>query len=177
MNEMVFQSQQLNILKLSKLRLFLILIPILVLLPVSASFATGSIAGRVAASCGATPTVPNVSSCSACHTSGNPSVNDLNAAGMESRNGNFAFFCPTATTPPPTTNPPPTTPPTTPTPPTSGMGMGTSGGGSSMGMGSGGSFDDDDDEMDDDDDDGAASSSRSLRSLLRSLRSRRSRED
>ncbi len=120
---------------------------LMLLLPLGSANATSSIANRVANSCAPAATMPDVGSCSACHTSGSPSLNDLNAAGMQAQAGNDAFFCPAT---PPTT--PPTTPPIT---PPAGMGMaGTSMSG--MGMGVGGSLpmdeDDDDDEDEHEDD-------------------------
>ncbi len=121
----------------------LFLFVILLLTFVSAN-ATSSIARRVANSCAPAATMPDVGSCTACHTSGSPSLNDLNAAGMQSQAGNDAFFCP-ATAPTPTP---------TPTPPPAGMGMSGSGTGmSGMGMGTGGSMPMDDDEDEDEDED------------------------
>ena len=141
------------------------------------SFATSGIAAQVAAACAPNPTMPDVGSCSACHsTTNNRGPNDLTAAGQWSTSSaTFNLFCPTTTTPPtptPTPTPPPATPPpgspTTP-PPSQTPGMG----------GSGASDDDDDDEMDDDDDgemdddddDGAAPAG-SFQSRLNQLRSR-----
>lgn len=140
------------------------------------SFATSGIARNVAAACAPNPTMPDVGSCSACHsTTNNRGPNDLTAAGQWSTSAStFNLFCPATTTPPnPTPTPPTPTPtpppgsPATPTPsPTPGMG----------GSGARSSDDDDDDhdddddeEMDDDDDGGSASS---FRSRLRALRSR-----
>ncbi|MGD8639053.1 MAG: hypothetical protein PVG89_00405 [Gammaproteobacteria bacterium] len=145
----------------------------------SQSFATSGIAQNVAAACAPEPTVPDVGSCSACHsTTNNRGPNDLTAAGMWALSpSTFMNFCPTATpTPPPTPVPPPT-----PTPPP-GMSPSPTPG---MGMGSGASSDDDDDdgrresdddddaEMDDDDGGGSSGSLRSLRSRLRALQLRR----
>ncbi|MEJ2178932.1 MAG: hypothetical protein P8Y28_00500 [Gammaproteobacteria bacterium] len=166
--------------RIAKLSTILV-ISIFTLLPTQ-GFATSGIASRVAAACAPDPTMPDVGSCSACHsTTNNRGPNDLTAAGQWSLSpATYNLFCQTSTTPPPDTTPPPVTPtpppgmsPTTPTP--------------GMGRGSGGSRDDDDDDderdddddMEDDDDDGGSSASRSLRSRLEALRSqfrRRSRD-
>jgi len=129
-----------------RLRIVQCFLLLLFLLPVGSANATGSIARQVASFCAPAMTMPDVGSCQACHMTTNESNNDLNAAGMQARSGNFGFFC-VATTPP-------ATPPTTPGGGV-GMGMSGSGGTGSMGMGMGGSRvdDDDDDEHDDDDDD------------------------
>lgn len=140
------------------------------------SFATSQIAAQVAAACAPNPTVPDVGSCSACHsTTNNRGPNDLTAAGQWSLSpATFNMFCPTATTPPttpPTPTPPPVTtpPPGSPTtpPPSPTPGMGGSGAPDDDDDGD----DDDDDEMDDDDDDGAAPAG-SLSSRLSRLRAR-----
>lgn len=133
------------------------------------SFANSSIAAAVAAACAPNPTVPDVGSCSACHsTTNNRGPNDLTAAGQWALSSStYMNFCPTSTpTPPPAPAPTPTP---TPTPPP-GMSPSPTPG---MGMGSGASMDDDDDdhEMDDDDDEGGSSGSLgSLRSSLSSFR-------
>jgi hypothetical protein len=130
----------------NKVRIIGGLIVLLLLLSAGNANATGSIGRQVASFCAPAMTMPDVGVCSACHMTANESANDLNAAGMQARSGNFGFFCPATT--------PPATPPTT---PGGGVGMGMSGtgGASGMGMGMGGSRmdDDDDDEHDDDDDD------------------------
>ena len=135
----------------------------------SQSFATSSIAAQVAAACAPDPTMPDVGSCSACHsTTNNRGPNDLTTAGTWSLSAStFNLFCPTATTPPgtPTPTPPPATPPpgspATPTPsPTPGMG------------GSGAPDDDDDDEGESDDDDDDGASAGSISSRLSALRAR-----
>lgn len=136
----------------------------------SASFANSAIANAVATFCAPAMTVPNVGSCSACHsTTTNRSVNDLTAAGQEALAGNYAYFCPAAAptptpaptpAPAPAPTPTPTPTPGTPAPPTTGMGM--SGGGTTTptpGMGTGGSMPDDDDDDEEDDDDSASTSS------------------
>ena len=124
---------------------------LLIIVPFQSVFANSTIARRVEAFCAPTPTMPDVTSCSACHsTTTNQGPNDLTTAGMWALNGQDANFCPAATPAPPTT--PPATPPTTPAPGT-GMGMGTGSGSTGMGMGSGGSTDDDDDDEHEDDDD------------------------
>ena len=143
----------------------LILALVFLLIPAQ-SFATSGIAAQVAAACAPMPTVPDVGSCSACHsTTNNRGPNDLTAAGQWSLSSStFNLFCPTATTPPTPTPPPATPPPATPPPgspatpepsPTPGMG------------GSGAPDDDDDDddrgESDDDDDDDRAAGSLSSR--------------
>lgn len=145
-------------------------LPIFLILPTQ-SFATSGIASAVAAACAPNPTVPDVGSCSACHsTTNNRGPNDLTAAGQWAlSSATYMQFCPTSTTPTPTPTPPPTTDPTpppgmSPAPPTPGMGRGTGG--------SRGDDDDDDDEAEDDDDDGGSGSLRSLRTRLQSLRSR-----
>ena len=92
---------------------------VVLLLPFGSANAIGSIGRSVSSFCAPATTSPDVGSCSACHTSGNPSLNDLNAAGMQSQSGNFAFFCP-APTPAPA--------------PGTGMGTGT---GSGTGTGAG----------------------------------------
>lgn len=149
-------------------------ISIFLLLPTQ-SFATSGIASAVAAACAPSPTVPDVGSCSACHsTTNNRGPNDLTAAGQWSLSpSTYMNFCPNSApppAPPPTPVPPPTTPPpgmspTTPTP-TPGMG----------GSGARGDDDDDDDddgeEADDDDDGGGSGALRSLRSRLSALRAR-----
>ena len=143
----------------------------LFLLIPSQSFATSSIAAQVAAACAPSPTMPDVGSCSACHsTTNNRGPNDLTTAGTWSLSAStFNLFCPTTTTPPgtptPTPTPPPATPPpgspTTPTPsPTPGMG------------GSGAPDDDDDDEGESDDDDDDGASAGSISSRLSALRAR-----
>ncbi|WP_455366734.1 hypothetical protein [Kaarinaea lacus] len=158
----------------------IILFSIFILLPTQ-SFATSAIAAAVAAACAPNPTVPDVGSCSACHsTTNNRGPNDLTAAGQWSLSpSTYMNFCPTTApppAPPPTPVPPPTTPPpgmspTTPTP-TPGMG----------GSGARGDDDDDDDddddggrEADDDDDGGGSGALRSLRSRLSAFRARFSR--
>jgi hypothetical protein len=132
------------------------------------SFANSSIANAVASACAPNPTVPDVGSCSACHsTTNNRGPNDLTAAGQWALSSStYTNFCPTSTpTPPPAPAPAPTP---TPTPP---PGMSPSPTTPGMGMGSGASLDDDDmdDEDEADDDDGGGS--RSSGSFLRSLRS------
>jgi hypothetical protein len=109
----------------------------LIVLPIGAANATSSIANRVSGFCSPNPTSPNVGSCSACHSSGSPSRNDLTAAGVQAQSGNDAFFCP-ASTPAPTPTPTPAPTPTpTPTPTPSGMtGMSGSSGMSGMGRSS-----------------------------------------
>lgn len=129
----------------------------LVLFPFQSSFATSGIAAQVAAACAPSPTVPDVGSCSSCHsTTNNRGPNDLTTAGMWSlSSATFMNFCPNATPtpPPPAPAPPASPPPGAPgsTPPPTGMGSGT-----------GGDMDDDDDdeeeEMDEDDDDVAPAS-------------------
>lgn len=131
------------------------------------SFANSSIASAVAAACAPSPTVPDVGSCSACHsTTNNRGPNDLTTAGTWALStATYMNFCPNAAPPPPPAPAPPPTPapppgmsPTTP-PPTPGMG------------GTGASADDDDDEHEADDDDGGSIAS-SLRSRLSALRAR-----
>lgn len=124
---------------------------VLTLLPISSAMATSGIASNVAAFCAPQPTMPDVGSCSACHSStNNRGPNDLTAAGMWSLSqATFVNFCPTATTPPPAPTPAPS-PPTSPPPgmsPSPGTGMGMSGGAMDE------DEDDDDMDMDDDDDD------------------------
>jgi len=158
----------------------ILIISIFLLLPTQ-SFATSGIASQVAAACAPNPTVPDVGSCSACHsTTNNRGPNDLTAAGQWSlSSATYMQFCPTSTTPAPTPTPPPTTQPTPP------PGMSPAPSTPGMGRGSGGSSDDDDDgdddddhEMEDDDDDGGSGALRSSRSRLSTLRSRfRSRRD
>lgn len=138
------------------------------------SFATSGIAAQVAAACAPNPTMPDVGSCSACHsTTNNRGPNDLTAAGQWSTSSaTFNLFCPTTTTPPtPTPTPPPATPPpgspTTP-PPSQTPGMGGSGASDDD---DDDEMDDDDDEMDDDDDDGAAPAG-SFQSRLSQIRAR-----
>ncbi len=152
-----------------------IVFAIFLLLPTQ-SFATSAIAAAVAAACAPNPTVPDVGSCSACHsTTNNRGPNDLTAAGQWSLSpSTYMNFCPTAA-PPPTPTPSPPPPPATPAPPpgmspappTPGMGSG----------GRGGDDDDDDDddgdrEADDDDDGGGSGALRSLRSRLSAARAR-----
>lgn len=122
----------------------------LVSIPIQTVHATSSIASRVESFCAPSPTVPDVTSCSACHsTTNNRGINDLTAAGVWALNGQDSNFCPGATTtPPPATAPAPAPAPTT---PGTGMGRGSRSEGSSMGRGSGGSADDDDDDGDKDD--------------------------
>jgi hypothetical protein len=132
------------------------------LLPFGSANATSSIARSVSSACAPAATSPDVGSCSACHTSGSPSLNDLNAAGNQALS-NPTFFCPApAPTPAPVPTPTPTPAPT----PAPGTGTGTGAMGSGMtgmsgrrsgmsGMGSGfrlsfGGDDDDDSERDDD---------------------------
>lgn len=156
-------------LKSISFKLFILSVGI-ILIPVNTALATSGIANTVMGFCAPEPTMPDVGSCSSCHTStNNRGPNDLNTAGMASLSGNYAFFCPNANqTPPPATTPPPTPPPGAP---------GSSTPGTGMGMGSGAELDDDDDnEMDDDDDDmatpvraGSSSSLGGLRSLLRAF--------
>lgn len=138
------------------------------------SFASSSIAAAVAAACAPEPTVPDVGSCSSCHsTTNNRGPNDLTTAGTWALStSTYMNFCPAATTPPPTPTPTPTPPPTSPPPgspatptpsPTPAMG------------GSGASDDDDDEgegESDDDDDGASAAGSSSFSSRLSSLRAR-----
>lgn len=100
---------------------------IIILLPFGNVNATSGIARQVSSFCAPAMTTPDVGSCSACHTTSNESRNDLNAAGMQSGNGNFAFFCPAST---PTSTPTPTPAPT----PDTGTGTG---GASTGAMGSG----------------------------------------
>ncbi|WP_455223473.1 hypothetical protein [Kaarinaea lacus] len=154
---------------------FLFIFTVLFLLPAQ-SFASSAIASAVAAACAPNPTVPDVGSCSACHsTTNNRGPNDLTAAGQWAlSSATYMNFCPTTApppAPPPTPVPPPTTPPpgmspTTPTP-TPGMG----------GSGAGGDDDDDDGEgeADDDDDGGGSGALRSLRKRLSAFRTRFSR--
>ena len=141
----------------------------------SQSFATSQIAAAVAAACAPNPTMPDVGSCSACHsTTNNRGPNDLTAAGQWSLSpATYNLFCPTATTPPPAPPPTPTPPPATPPPgsPT------TPGPSPTPGMGGSGAPDDDDDDDDgrpeaDDDDDGGSSAAGSVSSRLRALRAR-----
>lgn len=144
------------------------------------SFATSAIARDVAAACAPNPTMPDVGSCSACHsTTNNRGPNDLTAAGQWSLSAStFNLFCPTTTptpdpTPPPTPTPPTTPPPgspTTPTPsPTPGMG-----GSGAPSIDDDDDHDDDDDESeaDDDDDGGSISGSSRRSSRLSSFRAR-----
>lgn len=146
------------------------------------AMATSGIANAVMSFCAPNPTVPDVSSCSACHsTTNNRGPNDLTPAGRWSLStASYSNFCPAVNNPPPTPTPPPTpNPPPTPTPPP-GMSPSPTPG---MGMGRGGSIDDDDDDYEDDDDDdyedddddgGSASSFRSRsRSSFRSASRRR----
>lgn len=115
--------------------------------PAQTVFATSTIASRVEAFCAPTPTMPDVTSCSACHsTTNNRGLSDLTTAGVWALNRQDSNFCPSAT-PPPTGTPAPAPAPA-PTPGT-GRGMGTGSGGSSMGMGIGGSSSDEDDDDDD----------------------------
>lgn len=151
-----------------------LLISIFLFLPTQ-SFATSGIASAVAAACAPNPTVPDVGSCSACHsTTNNRGPNDLTAAGMWSLSpATYSNFCPNAApppAPPPAPVPPPTTPPPgmSPAPPTPGMGMGSGYDDDDDDEGD----DDDDDEMEDDDDDGGSGALRSLRNRLNALRSR-----
>ena len=152
-----------------------LLISIFLFLPTQ-SFATSGIASAVAAACAPNPTVPDVGSCSACHsTTNNRGPNDLTAAGQWSLSpATYMQFCPTTTTPPdPTPTPPvtPTPPPSmSPAPPTPGMGRGS--GGSMDDDDDDEGDDDDDDEMEDDDDDGGSGALRSLRNRLNTLRTR-----
>lgn len=138
------------------------------LLPIHQASANPSIANAVLAACAPNPTVPDVSSCSACHsTTNNRGPNDLTAAGQWAlSSATYTNFCPN-TTPAPDPNPTPTPDPN-PTPPTTGMGMGSQPPSSGMGMGIGG---DDDDDYEDDDGGGSASG---FRSRFRSSESRRS---
>jgi len=158
-------------------QLFLISILGLVflLVPVQ-SFASSAIAAQVAAACAPEPTVPDVGSCSACHsTTNNRGPNDLTTAGTWALStATYMNFCPTATTPPPTTPPPTPTPPPTSPPPGS---PATPSPSPTPSMGGSGASDDDDDEGEaDDDDDGAAGSassrSSSFSSRLSALRAR-----
>lgn len=111
---------------------------VVLLMPVQSAFATSAIANTVMAFCAPEPTMPDVGSCSACHsTTNNRGPNDLTAAGMQSLAGNYAFFCPNAAA-----TPAPTPTPTTPPPGSPGSTPGTGG----MGMGVGASDDDDDDD-------------------------------
>ena len=139
---------------------------IFLLAPSQSAMATSGIANTVMGFCAPMPTVPDVGSCSACHMTTNESVDDLNTAGMQAQGGNYAFFCPNATSAPTPTPPatPTTPPPGAPgsTPPETGMGMGL------------GADDDDDDEMEEmeDDDDmpapaGTSSGLSALRAILR----------
>lgn len=150
----------------------LIAVTTLFILP-TLSFANSSIANAVASACAPNPTVPDVGSCSSCHsTTNNRGRNDLTAAGQWALSSStYMNFCPTSTpTPPPAPTPTPTPTPTpppgmspTPTPPTMGMGSGASADDDDM--------DNDDDEHEADDDDDGGSRSGSLRSLRRSLSS------
>jgi hypothetical protein len=121
-----------------------------VLLPLHQASATSGIANDVLAACAPNPTVPDVNSCSACHsTTNNRGPNDLTTAGQWALStATFMNFCPNATPPPaPTPTPSPTPSPTP------GMGMSSQPPpGTGMGMGKGGDDDDDDDYEDDDDD-------------------------
>ena len=146
--------------------LFVFSVFLFVLLPFGNASATSGIANSVVNFCAPTPPSPSVAGCSnsACHSSNNPSNNDLTAAGMQSLN-NPGFFCP-GTTPAPNPTPTPTPNPT-PTPGAGGGGSGMSGmssgrrgsGGFRSGSRSGSRFgsrssrDDDDDDDDRDDDD------------------------
>jgi hypothetical protein len=144
---------------------------LIIVVPLEQAFATASIANAVSAFCAPEPTMPDVGSCSACHSStNNRGPNDLTAAGMWALSQTtYINYCPNANQPAPTPNPTPT--PTPPTAPPPGMSPAPSPG---MGMGVGGSMDDDDDddeeemeEEDDDDDDAAAPGSSLLRLLGR----------
>lgn len=121
---------------------------VMLVLPAQSALATSAIANTVMAFCAPEPTMPDVGSCSACHsTTNNRGPNDLTAAGMQSLAGNYSFFCPNAAA-----TPAPTPTPTTPPPGSPGSTPGTGG----MGMGVGASDDDDDDdeeEIEDGDDD------------------------
>jgi hypothetical protein len=155
----------------------IILISIFLLLPTQ-SFATSGIASAVAAACAPNPTMPDVGSCSACHsTTNNRGPNDLTPAGQWSLSpSTYMNFCPNAApppAPPPSPVPPPTTPPPgmSPTTPSPGMGMGS--GARDDDDDDGDSDDDDDDRGEADDDDGGGSGAlRSLRSRLNALRAR-----
>ena len=131
---------------------------IFAVLPVQSVYATSGIANSVRAFCLPSPTVPDVASCSACHsTTTNRGPNDLTTAGQWSLSrANYSNFCPSAApapTPPPTPAPTPT-PPATPAPtPGTGVGMSRSRRSSSMGRGSGSRFSSRGDDDDDDDDD------------------------
>ncbi|WP_455212112.1 hypothetical protein [Kaarinaea lacus] len=168
-------------LKNARIRVFYVTVILLFLLfPIQQAAATSAIANAVLAACAPNPTVPDVNSCSACHsTTNNRGPNDLTTAGQWSLStSTYMNFCPT-TTPPPTPTPTPTPPPSpTPPPPTSGMGMSSQPPTPGIGMGRGGDDDDDDDDddyEDDDDDGGSASSLRSRSSGSRRF-SRRSRD-
>lgn len=154
----------------------LIAVIILLIFP-SQSFATSGIAQDVAAACAPQPTVPDVGSCSACHsTTNNRGPDDLTAAGMWALSAStFMNFCPSAT-PPPAPSPPPTPTPSPPPgmspTPSPGMGMGSGASSDDDDDDGGDSDDDDDDDMDDDDDGGGSGSLSSLRSRLRALQRR-----
>lgn len=128
--------------------------------PVQSVFATSGIARSVATFCAPSPTVPDVNSCSSCHsTTNNRGPNDLTTAGQWSvSQSTFGNFCPGAA-PVPTPTPPATPAPGTGTPaPGTGTGMGTGTGSRGKGRGRGSrrsssDDDDDDDRRKKDDDD------------------------
>ena len=137
---------------------YLYLCLLLLIVPIQSVNATSTIANRVMAFCAPSPTVPDVASCSACHsTTNNRGPNDLTAAGQWSLSqATYSNFCPSAApAPTPPATPPPPATPATPAPPTPtpGTGMSRSRRSGSMGFGSGGVFSSDDDDDDDDDDD------------------------
>ncbi len=153
---------------------FLSFTVLVILFPVHQAAANPTIANAVLTACAPNPTVPDVNSCSACHsTTNNRGPNDLTPAGQWSlSSATYSNFCPSTTTPTPNPTPTPTPTPTPP-PPTTGMGMSSQPPSTGIGMGRGG--DDDDDDAEEDDDGGSSASgirSRSLgsRSLRRSSR-------
>lgn len=157
-----------------KLHRLIFLAALFALIPAQQATADTARANAVLAACAPNPTVPDVNSCSACHsTTNNRGPNDLTPAGEWALSpATYMNFCPNTTPPTPTPTPTPTPDPTPP-PPTSGMGMSSQPPSTGMGMGRGGDDDDDDDdEYEEDDDDDGGSSAASFRS--RSLGSRRS---
>ncbi|WP_455205669.1 hypothetical protein [Kaarinaea lacus] len=150
-------------------KIFLSLCAIISCFFVQNAMANSRIASAVMSFCAPNPTVPDVSSCSACHsTTNNRGPNDLTPAGRWSlTTTGYSNFCPPSNTPPPTQTPNPGTNPAPNPAPPPGMSPSPTPG---MGMGRGGRIDDDDDDDDndyeDDDDDGG--SARSFRSRSRS---------
>ncbi|MCI0507271.1 MAG: hypothetical protein L0Z73_14340 [Gammaproteobacteria bacterium] len=154
-----------------KVKLSVVLVIAIFLLLPTQSFANSGIASDVAAACSPNPTMPDVGSCSACHsTTNNRGPNDLTAAGQWALSPTtFINFCPNSAPPP---SPPPSpAPPPTPAPPP-GMSPAPPTPGSMGGSGASSDDDDDDDDAEDDDDGGGSSPLRSLRSRLSALRLR-----